>query len=187
MVPRGKVGTDFIREIARIIRLFTEPSKWGRVASAQLHIFIPLMLQKPSSKSKAKDHSKYLEKRLKYWNEGDLDRLLSENREIQKKLRRSQEKKKESKEKAFSRLMLLGKVSQAMKFVNSEDETRGVHSLTDEIKDLLQQKHPKAREVSEDILLPQTALEPEDVIYEEIDGTAVYKAAKQIQGSGGPT
>ena len=83
--------------------------------------------------------------------------------------------------------MLLGKVSQAMKFVNSEDETRGVHSLTEEIKELLQQKHPKAREVCEEILLPQTALEPEDVIYEEIDGTAVYKAAKQIQGSGGPT
>ena len=97
MVPRGKVGTELIREIARIIRLFTEPSKWGRVALAQLHIFIPLMLQKPSSKSKAKDHSKYLEKRLKYWNEGDLDRVLSENREIQKKLRRSQEKKRSPK------------------------------------------------------------------------------------------
>lgn len=50
---------------------------------------------------------------MKYWNDGDLDHILSENREIQKKLRRSQDKKKESKEKAFSRLMLLGKVSQA--------------------------------------------------------------------------
>ena len=111
LLPRGKIGTDFIREVARIIRLFTEPSKWGRVALAQLHVFIPLMLQKPSSKSKAKDHAKYLEKRLKLWKDGDLDRVLSENREIQKKLRRNQDKKKESKEKAFSRLMLLGKVS----------------------------------------------------------------------------
>ena len=48
-------------------------------------------------------------------------------------------------------------------------------------------KHPKAREVNEDILIPPTAAEPEPVIYEEIDGAAVYRAAKQLQGSGGPT
>ena len=74
-----------------------------------------------------------------------------------------------------------------MKFINNEDDTHGVHALSDEIKELLQQKHPKARDVSEDILLPQTAHEPEEVLFEDIDGTAVYKAAKQIQGSGGPT
>ena len=74
-----------------------------------------------------------------------------------------------------------------MKFINSEDDTRGVHSLSDEIKELLQDKHPKAENASEDILLTATSPEPQAVIYEEIDGSAVYKAAKQIQGSGGPT
>jgi hypothetical protein len=64
---------------------------------------------------------------------------MSENREIQKKLKKSHEKKKENKEAAFTRLMFQGKVSQAMKFINSEDDTRGVHSLTDEIKQLLQE------------------------------------------------
>ena len=91
---------------------------------------MPLMLQKPSSKSKAKDHSKYLEKRLKLWNDGDLDSILAENREIQKKLKTSQDKKKETKERAYCRLMLQAKVSQAMKFVDSENETRGVHNYT---------------------------------------------------------
>ena len=187
MVPRGKVGTDFIKEITRIVQLFTTESKWTRLALSMLHIFIPLMLQKPSAKSKARDHTKYLDKRLKLWNQGDFDSLLSEIREIQKKLRRSQDKKKETREKAFYRLMLLGKVGQAMKFVNSEDDTRGVHSLTEDIKRLLQEKHPKQREVLQEILLPETANEPEPVIYEGIDGMSVYKAAKQIQGSGGPT
>ena len=83
--------------------------------------------------------------------------------------------------------MLLGKVSPAMKYINSEDDTKGVHSLSPQIKQLLQDKHPNARDVSEDIRLPQTAVEPEPVIYEEINGTSVYKAAKLIQGSGGPT
>ena len=186
MVPLGKNGTDFIKEITKIIKLFTIPSKWSRIALAKLHIFIPLMLQKPSPKSKAKDHTKYLQKRLNQWNNGDLDSILSENREIQKRLKKAQDKKKETRQKAFCRLMLLGKISQAMKFVNNENDCRGVHTLTDEIKKLLQDKHPRGRDVSEDTLLPPSANEPESVIYEGIDGNAVYKAAKQIQGLGGP-
>ena len=140
MVPRGKAGTDFIKEVSRLIRLFTTPTKWTRIAMAKVHVFIPLMLQKPSSNSKAKEHSKYLEKRLKQWSTGDLKSIMAENREIQKKLKRSQEKKTESKEKNFCKLMFLGKVSQAMKFINNEDNTRGVHSLSKEIKDLLEKK-----------------------------------------------
>ena len=155
--------------------------------SAFRNAFLQLMLQKPSAKSKARDHTKYLDKRLKMWNQGEFDALLAENREIQKKLRRSQDKKKDTREKAFCRLMFLGKVGQAMKFVNSEDDTRGVHSLTEDIKRLLQDKHPKQREVQQEILLPEVANEPEPVIYEGINGMSVFKAAKQIQGSGGPT
>ena len=173
--------------MTRLINLFNLPTKWSRIALAKLHIFIPLMLQKPSSKSKAKDHVKYLDRRLKLWNSGDLESIMNENREIQKKLKKSHEKNKESNEKAFCRLMLLGKVSPAMKFINSEDDTKGVHSLTEQIKKLLQDKHPKAEDVCEDILLPLTSPESEPVIFEEIDGNSVYKAAKQIQGSGGPT
>ena len=97
------------------------------------------------------------------------------------------QKKADSKERNFCKLMLLSKVSQAMKFINNEDSTRGVHSLTNKIKKTLDEKHPKARNISEDILLPQNANDPEPVIYENIDGLAVYKAAKQLQGSGGPT
>ena len=187
MVPRGKTGTDLIKEVSRIIRLFTIPTKWTRIALAKLHVFLPIMLQKPSSKSKAKEHTKYLERRLKLWNTGDLKALMAENREIQAKLKRGQEKKQQSKEKNFCRLMLMGKVSQAMKFINNEDSTRGVHTLSDEIKQLLEEKHPKPREVDREILLPQSSEDPEPVIYEEINGISVYKAAKRLQGSGGPT
>ena len=134
MLPRGKPGTEFIKELTRLLQLFTnEDKKWSRLALSLVHIFIPLMLQKPSAKSKAKEHSKYLTNRLKLWYEGNIKSIMRENREIQKKLRQGQEKKKENKKAAFNHLMLLGKVGQAMKFINSEDDTRGVHSLTDEI------------------------------------------------------
>ena len=62
--------------------------------------------------------------------------------------------------------MLLGKLSQAAKFVDSKNETQGVHSLTNEIKQLLLKKHPNGRSASEDIHLPQTSQEPEPVIFE---------------------
>ena len=83
--------------------------------------------------------------------------------------------------------MLLGKVSQAMKFINNDDLILGVHPITAAIKELLQEKHPKGRSAELDIMLPETAHEPQPVIYEEIDAETVYNAAKNIQGSGGPT
>ena len=64
LLPRGRVGTDFVKELTRMIKLYTTDSKWSRLAMTMLHVFVPLMLQKPSAKSKAKDHARYLEKRL---------------------------------------------------------------------------------------------------------------------------
>ena len=84
LVPRGKAGTDFIKELARLMRLFTTPNKWTRLALAKVHIFIPLMLQKPTFKCKAKDHARYLDKWLKLWNAGDIKSVIGKNREIQK-------------------------------------------------------------------------------------------------------
>ena len=84
--------------------------------------------------------------------------------------------------------MLLGNVSQAMKFVKNEDSTRGVHPLSDEIKQLFEEKHTKVRDFHQDILIPPTGnSELEPIIYEEINGLSVCKAAKTLQGSRGPT
>ena len=56
--------------------------------------------------------------------------------------------------------MFLGKLSPAMKYISSEDETLGVHILDEKIKNILLEKHPKGREASEDILLPDNAADP---------------------------
>ena len=176
MMPRGKSGTDFIKELTRLLYVFIDDTKWSKVTLALIHIYIPLMLQKPSSKSNAK----FLIARLQKWNCG-------ENREVQKRLTQRTAKKKEIKEKAFCRLMLVGKVSQAMKFINNDDLTLGVHPINSIIKELLQEKHPKGREALNEILLPESAPDPLPIIYKEIDADKVYKAALNIQGSGGPS
>ena len=45
-----------------------------------------LLLQKPSRKSKARDHLSALERRLKLWGEGNINKLLDESKEIQERL-----------------------------------------------------------------------------------------------------
>ena len=114
-MPRGKAATDFIKELTRIIYLFVNDTKSKRLSLKLLHVFIPIMLQKPSAKSKAKKNAEYLTKRLLLWKDGNLNSIMSEAREIQSRLKASNKILEESKSKGFCRLMFQGKVRQAIK------------------------------------------------------------------------
>ena len=59
-IPSGKCGKEFTAELAFWLRQFNNNSKLNGIA-----IYLPLMLQKPSAKSKAKQQSAALERRLK--------------------------------------------------------------------------------------------------------------------------
>ena len=83
--------------------------------------------------------------------------------------------------------MLQGKVSKALKFINNDSDTKGVHQITDDIEKMLKEKHPQAKPAANDTLLEDTYETPEPVIFEEITAELVQKVAKQIDGSGGPT
>ena len=187
-LPRGKCGEAFLKELTKLINLFVNKSAWERVALPAIHVFIPLMLQKPSARSKPRDNAKFLALRLKKWNEGEIDAIMSEDKEIQKRLKKSFERKEESRDRAFLRNMLLGKIGPAAKFINNEDAVKGVHNLNEEIKTILLSKHPEGNEIDPSTLLPKTNEgEPEAVIYEEIDAELVRKTANRMKGSGGPT
>ena len=88
-----------------------------------------LLLQKPSSKSKAKEHTFHLERRLKFWLEGKLDDLVHEGRTIQRQLTRNlqrQQKSDHGTARIFSKLMMEGKVRAALRLVT---QTNGCDSL----------------------------------------------------------
>ena len=104
----------------------------GKTFFPSVHIFVPIMLQKPSKKSKAKDHAKYLIQRLEKWAQGDLAQLLNECDEIQSRLAKAKAKKDESRKKAFCRLMLASRINQACKFIDNNDSITGVHKITDQ-------------------------------------------------------
>ena len=186
-VPRGKIGKEFIDEATRLMRLFNRKMRWEPLALNLLIIYFPLMLQKPSQRSKNKDHVRYLTKRLSLWKEGCLDKLLSEGEEIQKRMTSKNERKKESNLKGFRRLMMEGKVRQALKLVDSENDIAGIHTINSNIKDILKEKHPQGETLNAEVLLSGVPERVEEVTFERIDGHVIQEASKKMNGSGGPT
>ena len=59
--------------------------------------------------------------------------------------------------------------------------------MDDEVKELLLNKHPRANSADYDCILSGPEEKVEEVIFESIDSDLVYKTAKMINGSGGPT
>ena len=145
LLPRGKAATDFIKELTRLVNLFANKTKWERLSFLMIHVFMPIMLQKPSKTSKAKDHARYLATRLERWHAADLHGLMAECNEIQRRLTIQKRETQESNRKAFCRLMLVGKVKQALSFINNDTDVRGVHSPTDEIMQILQENIQKGK------------------------------------------
>ena len=187
LLPRGKAASAFIKELTRLINLFVGKTSWERLALPLMHVFMPIMLQKPSKKSKAKDHARFLSSRLEKWSAGDLESLMNECREIQKRLLSPKKRKSESNRKAFCRLMLAGKVKKAMGYINNNTDVKGVHTVSNEIRDILQKKHPKAELPDPDALLTITKPPVQNVIFESLTADLIRTSSKQLNGSGGPT
>ena len=75
-----------------------------------------LRLQKPSRKSKSKDHLKSLENRMKLWHAGEIMELLKETETSQKDLRVSNKPSIIAEiSKKFTREMRKGNINSAMK------------------------------------------------------------------------
>ena len=188
VLPRGKVGKDFLFELTRLIKLFTCDSAWKPLALKLVHVFIPLMLQRPSVKSKASDNARYLRERLTHWENGEICKLVSQGKEIQDRLVKTFKKNSADNRKAFCRLMFEGKVSKALRFIdNDEDATTGALPCSPEVLESLKEKHPDSRGADPEVLIPVSADPPDPVIFEGIDSDAIIHCARAVSGSGGPT
>ena len=84
-LPTCKAGEEFIEELTRIFNLFSSGSAFEPIAFTMAAIIFPLVLQKPAKDSRTTDHKRYLEKRLKLWKRGDLEELINEGCDIQKR------------------------------------------------------------------------------------------------------
>ena len=106
------------------------------------------MLQKPTQKSKARDHQECLTKRLALWKDGKIAELLREGRSVLKLLVTSHQKKDPPhKAKIFGKLVLEGQIISAL-WCLTDDGCGGVLSLNDDVMKQLHEKHPKEQYVN---------------------------------------
>ena len=186
-LPRNAaISKDMIAEATRLVTLFNNKSAMEQIAIPLLVIFLPLMLQKPSQNSKKADHTRNLKRRLNMWKKGELRELFSECAEIQKRLKKSK-RKEENASRGFVRLMMEGRVRQALKLVNADTDICGVHEMSDNVRRILQEKHPAAEDPREEALDNSDIRRVENVIFEDINASLVQKSARSTAGSGGPT
>ena len=146
------------------------------------------MLQKPSPKSKAATNAKHLKDRLEMWGKGEIDKLMSQCREIQNHMKKSKCQTADQRHKAFCRFMFEGKVAKAMRFIDHDDEaSNGALACSPEVLEKLKEKHPSSRETIPSAKLNISSPSPEAVIFEAIDTELIMKSAKSVSGAGGPT
>ena len=86
MLPTKAAGKKFIDDISRLLNLWRSKMPLKNVALKAVHVMPALHLQKPSETSKAKNHLKALERRLRLWEEGSITGLVNESKTIQDRL-----------------------------------------------------------------------------------------------------
>ncbi|XP_064388154.1 uncharacterized protein LOC135336323, partial [Halichondria panicea] len=163
-----------------------------------------LLLQKPSSKSKAKEHASHLERRLKLWSEGQLVNLLYEGRSIQKQLHRNQppqqnQDQEDRMAKKFAKLMSEGKVRAAMRLITNTGST-GLLNLenpaspndpnsTKTVRDVLVEKHPQKQPPKITSITEQdyTVEDPHPIVFEEINGPLIRDTVLRMDGAAEPS
>ena len=152
-IPSGKSGKMFIEELTFWLRQFNASSKLNSIALKAFMILPSLMLQKPSARSKSKEHSECLIRRLELWKKGDINKILREVRYIQSKFVSSKKARpSEDTSRIFAKLIMEGKISAALKFLDAESSS-GVLKLTDKVIEELKTKHPNTAPIRDNSLL----------------------------------
>ena len=183
LTPSGHAGQNFLTTIKNLFDQFTANGPLKPLALKLILIAGPLLLQKPSASSKSKDHVECLTRRLILWHEGKLSDLLREGKTIQSRLTKS--KSGPSPLVIFSRLMLKGQVSAALKWVKRNPSL--LLSANGSVLDELQSKHPDPKPADDDCIYVGPIEVPDPILFNCIDANLVRRAAKLTRGSAGPS
>ena len=191
LLPSGNIIKQFIVELTYWLSQLNEPSSCLNSHAMKAFMVLPdLLLQKPSRRSKAKDNTQALKRRIDEWNKGNISGLLKEAKLIQSKLDAYHRKHRnnEAIAKTFAALIGDGKINAAMKMLD-EDCSGGLLSLTPDVIQQLEEKHPRASPIADPSeALLQGEIEPtESYMYDGIDEICIKRAALKTKGSAGPS
>jgi len=185
LVPYGRTGREFIDTLTAHINDWNNGVEGKHVSLKSAFVLMAVALQKPSRKSKSKQHQECLVQRLSLWKEGKIEKLLQEGRMIQNRLLKSKRNETPNKAKIFADLVMRGQIHSALRYL-CEDNGGGVLPLSDDVMRQLKEKHPDAQEAHFGSLLFGPVQEVPPTLFLEIDGEMVREAALRTKGSGGP-
>ena len=158
-------------------RLHDSPLK--NIALKAIMIMPSLLLQKPSQKSKSREHLKALEQLLDLWTSGEILDLLHEEKTIQKDLRPSNSPSAAAESsKRFARETHKGNVTNAIKLL--------INNMQNGIL-LLMQKYPQGKGAEFDVLLTDTPEQVHPIKFDVIYADLVKRAALRRRGGAGPS
>ena len=182
MVPAGASGRKFINEITQLFDQWINDTPLKSISLKAIHVMPALLLEKPSRKSKAREHFIALERQLKLWDEGDINELLDESKEIQERLP------------SINIPMNLRKISMKFKHLMQKgnvkvnvNRSNGILPLTDETLHLLRTKHPEMQNAHDEVILQEPIKQVHPVVYEAIDEALISNAALKTKGGCGPS
>ena len=185
-LPSGHSGKDFTKAITRLYEGYGSRSPLECVAFKAAAIMSPLLLQQPAGKPTYRDNVNHLTRRLKLWDEGNIDDLIAEGETIQAQLLKSRKVIDDSTlAKRFATMVCNGNFKGAMSLV-TEKGKGGVLPLNDSTKNEMSSKHPKPEPMQDQALL--TGVMPPSlhaVFYAPIDGELIKKNAMRTSGGAG--
>ena len=186
--PSGAAGKEFIKLLTLWLNNFNNNSSFKGIALKVYMVLPSLMLQKPSPTSKAKDHTDALRSRLRMWNKGNFLELLREGTIIQQRIGHSSKRKPNPEDlaRSFAKLMFVGKVNAAMKLIETNSES-GVLPGTDEVINMLKEKHPEPGPIASETLINGPIQPPSAAHFFGINEASIWKAALHTRGAGGPS
>ena len=186
MLPSGKAGKQFIKELTFWLEQFNRGTKLEGIA-LKVYMLLPgLLMQKPSKSSKAKEHAEKLVERMHLWSEGNIEALLKEGRTIQKRITTSKARSPEDASRIFAKLMMQGKVRAAIKFLSENSDT-GILPSDDQTIAELKKKHPEPADIMKESLLQGPIEDMPTSYFDEINEDAIKNAARQTRGAAGPS
>ena len=143
------------------------------IAFKTIMVLPSLLLQKPSKKSKAKDHWAV----LTLWHDGNILELSKEGATTEGTLKSVNTRNTIGEiSKNFIKKTKHGNINGAIKLLTNNMQN-GVFSLNEKTLELLRQKHPKASPATESVLLTEDVEKVHLIKFENITEESVRKAA----------
>ena len=182
LITNGAAGKGFIEEMIRLVNSWTYKSDL-ETTLLSIDDYALFISSKTFLNSKSKENSETLKRTLSLWKNWQLDQLMFEGKIIQDRLQNNDRVTANNNKEAltFAQLIEEGKVNKAIKKANKGE----ILPVSGETFEILQQKHPKTSEASDEILLKETPQEVHPVIYESINSEMVKDAIKKTRGAAG--